>query len=76
MSKQQRVDFYKKQIEFEDIIYDKAEESVQGTSNILIQEMIRSIALDSKKHASMLQALVSMHTKPTPSIASEITCMN
>ncbi len=72
MSKQERVNFYKKQIEFEDIIYDKAEESIQGTDNILIREMIQSIALDSKKHASMLNALVSMHTKATPSVAEEV----
>ena len=72
MSKQERVNFYKKQIEFENIIYDKAEQSVNGTENILIRELVQSIALDSKKHASMLNALVSMHTRATPSVSEEI----
>lgn len=71
MSKQERVEFYKKQVELENTIVEKAEKSVQGMENILIRELILGIALDSKKHAGMLNALVSMYTRPTPSIAEE-----
>ncbi len=72
MSKQERVDFYKRQIKLENVIFDKAEAAVKDSENILIRELVHSIALDSKKHASMLNALVSMHTKATPSISEEI----
>lgn len=72
MSKQDRVDFYNKQIELEESIYTKAEDSIKGSANILIRELVQSIALDSKKHATMLKALVSMHTQPTPSVAGEV----
>ncbi|MHA2292084.1 MAG: ferritin family protein [Candidatus Hodarchaeales archaeon] len=71
MVNQDRIDFYKKQIELENEIVGKAENSVKGIQNYLIRELILSIALDSKKHAGMLNALISMFTKPTPSIAEE-----
>ena len=71
MSKQERVDFYKEQMNLENTIVEKAEKAVQGMENILIRELILGIALDSKKHAGMLSALVSMYTKPTPSVAEE-----
>ncbi len=71
MSKQERVEFYKEQINLENTIVEKAEKAVQGMDNILIRELILGIALDSKKHAGMLNALVSMYTKPTPSVAEE-----
>jgi rubrerythrin len=72
MSKQDRVDFYNNQIKLEEIIYTKAEDSIKGSANILIRELVQGIALDSKKHATMLKALVSMHTQATPSIAEEV----
>ncbi|MHA2055210.1 MAG: hypothetical protein ACW99F_16645 [Candidatus Hodarchaeales archaeon] len=72
MSKQDRVDFYNKQIKLENIIFEKAENSIKGSENILIRELVQGIARDSKKHASMLKALVSMHTKATPSVAEEV----
>ncbi|MFX1505071.1 MAG: ferritin family protein [Promethearchaeota archaeon] len=71
MSNQERVEFYKEQIDLENTIVEKAEKVVEGMENILIRELILGIALDSKKHAGMLSALVSMYTKPTPSVAEE-----
>ena len=71
MSNQERVKFYKEQIDLENTIVEKAEKAVEGMENILIRELILGIALDSKKHAGMLSALVSMYTKPTPSVAEE-----
>ncbi len=73
MSNQERVDFYQKQIELEDKIVKKATDSVKNVKNLLIRELIQGIAMDSKKHASMLNALVAMHTKSTPLIQEEIT---
>ena len=73
MNKQERIAFYKEQVGFENIIADKAEASVDGIHNIMIRELIQSIALDSKKHASMLEALVSLLTRPTPSVPEEIS---
>lgn len=71
MSKQDRIEFYKQQIDLENIIYDKANASVKGVENILVNELIMGIALDSKKHATLLNALVSLHAKGTPSIAED-----
>lgn len=71
MSKQDRIEFYKEQIDFENLIHEKAKTSIEGIDNILIIELINGIALDSKKHAALLSALVSLHTKATPSIAEE-----
>lgn len=68
---QDRIAFYKKQINLENTIIEKAENAVRGMDNILIRELILGIALDSKKHAGFLNALVSMFTKPTPSVAEE-----
>ena len=71
MSKQDRVEFYQQQIDLENTIHEKAENSVKGLQNILINELIMGIALDSKKHAVLLNALVSMHTKATPSVSEK-----
>ncbi|MHA1969498.1 MAG: hypothetical protein ACW964_17085 [Candidatus Hodarchaeales archaeon] len=71
MSKQERIEFYKEQIDLENTIHEKAKTSVKGVDNILINELIMGIALDSKKHATLLNALVSLHTKGTPSISED-----
>ena len=73
MSKEDRIAFYKEQVDFENAIVEKAEKSVNSIQNVMIRELILSISLDSKKHASMLNALVSLLTKPTPSIPEEIS---
>ena len=73
VSDQERVDFYTKQIGLEDKIVKKATESVRNVKNLLIRELIEGIAMDSKKHASMLNALVAMHTKSTPLIQEDLT---
>lgn len=71
MSKQKRVEFYNEQINLENTIVEKAQKAVEGMENVLIRELILGIALDSKKHAGMLSAIVSIYTKPTPSVAEE-----
>ena len=73
MNKQERIAFYEEQVGFENSIVEKAEKSVEGIQNIMIRELILSVALDSKKHASMLNALKSLLTKPTPSVPEEIS---
>jgi rubrerythrin len=73
MSEQERVEFYKKQLKLEDRIVKKAGDSVENVKNLLVRELILGIAMDSKKHASMLNALVAMHTKATPLIQEDIT---
>ena len=72
MNKQDRIAFYEEQISFENAIVKKAEESVEGIQNIMIRELILGIGLDSKKHASMLNALIMLLTRPTPSVPEEI----
>ena len=60
MNKQERIAFYEEQVGFENSIAKKAETSVEGIQNIMIRELILSIALDSKKHSRMLNALKSL----------------
>lgn len=66
-------DFLKKQIELEKKIVNTAENSVKDMKNILIKEMILSISLDSKKHANMLNALLSMQKTTQPFISEVIS---
>ena len=73
MNNQERVDFYQKQVELENKIVEKATDSVKNVKNILIRELILGIAMDSKKHFSMLNALIAMHTKSTPLIEEDLT---
>lgn len=48
MSKQDRIDFYKKQIDLENTIHDKAEKTVIALPNVLIREMIMELLLIQK----------------------------
>ena len=50
MSKEERKEFFEKQIEIEEKIIQAARESVKGVKNVLVKEMILSVAIDSEKH--------------------------
>ena len=73
MSKEERLEFYKEQIEVENKIIEAAEKAVKGIKNPLVREMILAVALDSEKHATMLQALADRLTGPSPAIDEEIS---
>ena len=66
-------DFLKKQIELEERIIATAENSVRDMKNTLVKEMINSITLDSKKHASMLTALLAMQKTTQPFISETVS---
>ena len=72
MSDDDKVSFYKKQIELEKLIIQTAQDSVADVKNNVIKELIQSIARDSEKHASMLKTLVTMNTTVTPYIAEDL----
>ena len=59
---------FKKQIEVENKIVDLANLEADETDNILIASLIRGIALDSIKHASLLGALNTLLSGATPLI--------
>ena len=71
MSKKDEI--FKKQIELENEIIAAAEKSVAGIKNLLVKEIILSIALDSKKHANMLSALLAIQSTTQPFIPEEIS---
>jgi len=73
MSEKSKVDFFEKQILLENRIVKVAERSVKDTKNVLIRELIRGIALDSRKHARMLAALVGKYAKSTPLLDETLT---
>ncbi len=66
-------EFFKNQIELENEIVATAEKSVSEIKNLLVKEMILSIALDSKKHANMLSALLAIQSSTQPFIAEKIS---
>jgi rubrerythrin len=66
--KKDKIKFYERQINLEKEIIKAAESSVKDIKNELVKELILSIALDSKKHASILNALLSMNTTVPPYI--------
>jgi rubrerythrin len=71
MSKKDEI--FKKQIELENEIVAAAEKSVSGIKNLLVKELILSIALDSKKHANMLSALLAIQSTTQPFISEKIS---
>jgi len=68
LSDEEKVKFYKKQMELEKKIIQAAEESVEDMENKIVKELILAIALDSKKHASLLEVLTTMNTSFVPYI--------
>jgi len=71
LSDEEKVKFYKKQIELEKKIIQAAEESVEDMENKIVKELILAIAIDSKKHASLLGVLTIMNTSSVPYISEK-----
>lgn len=63
--------FFREQIKLENKIVDLAEANAKMADNILISELIRGIALDSIKHASMLSAAIELISGPKPLIEEQ-----
>ena len=64
--KKKILEFLKEQIELEERIVKMAEKTVSKTENVLVRGMIRGIALDSKKHANLLNAMIGLLLSKTP----------
>ena len=73
MNTKERVEFYKNQIKLEEEIVESANTSVKGVPNVMVKELILGIAMDSNKHASLLNALIALNTGTTPLIPEDIT---
>ena len=73
MQAKERVEFYKNQILLEEEIVESANASVKDVPNVMVKELILGIAMDSNKHASLLNALIALNTGSTPLIPEEIT---
>ena len=71
MNQDEKLDFYKKQIDLEEQIIKKAKESVEKIENSLVKELILSIAIDSQKHKSMLNALITLVSETSPFIGEK-----
>jgi rubrerythrin len=67
----EKIEFYKRQMKLEKRIGETAENSVKDVKNELIKELINSIALDSKKHASIINSLITMSSSTQPFIEEE-----
>ena len=55
--------FFKKQILLEKEIMQAAETAVENVKNNMVRELILGISYDSLKHMSILQGLLTLHTK-------------
>ena len=71
MLEKDKIKFFERQINLEKEIINAAEKSVKDIKNELVKELILSIALDSKKHVSILNALLTMNTSVSPYIEEE-----
>lgn len=71
VSDDEKINFYKKQMELEKRIIKAAEESVEGMENEIVRGLILAIATDSKKHANLLKVLTSMNTTFPPYISEK-----
>lgn len=60
-----------KGIKLEQTIVDRSEKTAKDSKSPLIKELISGIALDSKKHANMLQGLKDLMASRTPFIGVE-----
>ncbi|MFX1299441.1 MAG: ferritin family protein [Promethearchaeota archaeon] len=68
MDKDQLKAFFKKQIALEEKIVRIAKKGVEDTQNLLVKYLIQAIAIDSNKHALLLNALIARLESKTPFI--------
>lgn len=63
MKVEERIKLFKSQIQLEKQIVNAAETSAKNIENVIIRELILGIAMDSRKHESLLNTLISLHEK-------------
>jgi rubrerythrin len=68
MDKDQLKAFFEEQIKLEEKIVKMATKSVSDTQNQLVKYLIQAIAIDSNKHALMLNAILARLQSKTPFI--------
>ncbi|MFX0114876.1 MAG: hypothetical protein ACFFB3_10045 [Candidatus Hodarchaeota archaeon] len=68
MQESEIIPFLQKQVTFEHEVADAAEEGAQNIENFVIHELLSSIAMDSRKHAKILQATIRLISEPSPSL--------
>jgi rubrerythrin len=68
MEKDKLKTFLREQIELEEKIIKKAKASVKNTKNELVRYLIEAIAIDSNKHALLINAILARLESKTPFI--------
>lgn len=63
MNVEKRVEFFKSQIELEQQIINTAEKTAKNIENIAVREMILGIAMDSRKHESLLNTVIGLQER-------------
>ena len=71
VEKETFISFLKEQIKLEEKIVLMAKSSVKSTKNELVRRLIEAVAIDSNKHALMLQAIIGHLELKTPFISEE-----
>jgi rubrerythrin len=63
MNVEKHVEFFKSQIELEQQIINTAEKTAKNIENIVVREMILGIAMDSRKHESLLNTVIGLQER-------------
>jgi rubrerythrin len=63
MNVKERLAYFKSQIKIENEIINTAETSAKNIENIIVREMVLGIAMDSRKHKSLLSTLIALHER-------------
>lgn len=63
MDVKERLKFFKSQVELEQQIVNTAEVSVKNLDNVIVREMSKGIAMDSRKHESLLNTIIAFHER-------------
>ncbi|MFX0181747.1 MAG: ferritin-like domain-containing protein [Candidatus Hodarchaeota archaeon] len=63
MNDEKLLDFFKSQIELEQQIINTAEKTANNIENVAVREMILGIAMDSRKHKSLLNTVIGIQER-------------
>ena len=71
ISKDELVGFFKKQVDIENEIVNSLSEALGDIRNPAVKGVLKGISLDSRKHAEMYDAAISLLTSVSPALTQE-----
>jgi rubrerythrin len=71
MDKTELAQLLKEYVEFEKLIASKAAKRAEKIQNLVLRELLRGIALDSQKHAKILEAAIGLIEGEIPTLSTD-----